>query len=351
MSVASSLPTHPRVLVVDLGFLGDTVHLVPALWDLRRNLPGADIHVVTTPVGAQVLGMVPAVNRVWVQPLGRPSPPWWRHLDLQWHLWRQRFDLSINFSGADRTLFVAAFSGARRRVTREARRYRSLQRLLAGVLLPAPPRSLPVYEQRRQCLAAAGFTPGEVRFDFAIPREAVDWAATRVPNGTVHLSINASSPFKEWPVPRWVELCHHLLREGMSSLVATGSDAPRERARLDELVRGVADARLRILEPPLSLTRLFAVVSRCRAHVGTDSGVTHVAWALGLPTVTVYRDYAGLEEWRPAGNRHEVVTVPCACAARPQPLPRCANAGIAACLDAVSAEAVATRVRRACADI
>ena len=40
-----------KVIVVDLGFLGDTVHLVPALWDLKAAYAAASLHVLTSPVG------------------------------------------------------------------------------------------------------------------------------------------------------------------------------------------------------------------------------------------------------------------------------------------------------------
>ncbi|MGE3309319.1 MAG: glycosyltransferase family 9 protein, partial [Limisphaerales bacterium] len=121
-TIGDAISGCQRILVVDLGFLGDTIHTIPALRELRRVLPRAALDVVTTPVGAEVLRLVDCVDRVWTVPLGVPSPPWWRHLDLQWRLFRSRYDLAVNFSGADRTLFMAAFGGVRLRVTREGRR-------------------------------------------------------------------------------------------------------------------------------------------------------------------------------------------------------------------------------------
>ena len=53
------------ILVVDLAFLGDTVHLVPALWEIKRNHPDAALHVVSAPVGAEVLRLAPCVDRAW----------------------------------------------------------------------------------------------------------------------------------------------------------------------------------------------------------------------------------------------------------------------------------------------
>lgn len=347
---APAVPLRPpnprRVLVVDLGFLGDTIHLIPALHEVRRHHPAAALHVVTTPVGAEVLGLMRGLDRVWVYPLGRPSPPWWRHLGLQWGLARERFDVALNFSGADRTLFVTAFAGVRCRVTRAVRPYRFWQRWLAGTVIPAPSRRLPVYEQRRQVLAAVGYELQPPRFDLEVPPIERAWANDRVMAGAIHLSINASSPFKEWPVTRWAELGRLLLARPGTSLVATGSPQPREQTRLAELAAAVANPRLVVLPAPLSIARLAGVLARCAAHVGTDSGVTHLALALGRPTVSVFRDYAGLEEWRPHGPGHAAAISPCQCVDRPVMAPDCVAAGTAQCLARITAEEVAALIPR-----
>ncbi len=333
-------PRAARVLVVDLGFLGDTLHLVPALQELRRHHAGARLEVLTTAVGAQVLELVGGLDRVWVYPLGNPSPPWWRHWGLQHALWRERFDLAVNFSGADRTLFAAAFAGIPRRLTRTPVRRGRWRRWLAGTLLPAPSRELPVYEQRRAMLAAVGYQLEPARFDLQVPQEWRAWAAARVPAGAVHLSVNASSATKEWPIESWTGFCRAALASGIPALLATGSAVPRERARLAELASAVDDARLRVIDETLRIPQLAALVAACRLHVGTDSGVTHLAMAFGLPTVSLFREYAGLREWAPRGPAHQALTEPCRCVDRPQPDPVCARTGVAECLARITPAAV-----------
>src|SRR5215467_4171734 len=105
-----------KVIVVDLGFLGDTVHLVPALWELKNGYPDAPLHVLTSSVGAEVLQLAPCVDRAWGMELRRDK----RTLRQQWELLRalrrEKFDLAFNFSGADRTIFMTALCGARWRV-------------------------------------------------------------------------------------------------------------------------------------------------------------------------------------------------------------------------------------------
>src|SRR5690349_7793144 len=105
-----------KVIVVDLGFLGDTVHLIPALWELKTAYANESLHVLTSPIGAQVLRLAPCVERAWGVEMQRDK----RSLLEQWRivraLRRERFDVAYNFSGADRTLFMTALTGARWRV-------------------------------------------------------------------------------------------------------------------------------------------------------------------------------------------------------------------------------------------
>src|SRR5438552_530664 len=111
-----------KIIVVDLGFLGDTLHLIPALWEIKRHYPQAGLHVVSSPLGAEALALAPCVDRAWSFPLGPPSPRWWRHWHVVRALRRERFDLAFNLNGADRSIFITALTGAPWRVAHEGGR-------------------------------------------------------------------------------------------------------------------------------------------------------------------------------------------------------------------------------------
>jgi len=271
-----------KILVVDLGFLGDSVHLVPALWEIKRHYPAAELHTLSAPVGAEVLQLAACVDRPWAFPLTAPSPPWWRHWDLLLALRRERFDLGFNFSGADRTLFMTALTGAKWRVAVAGGRKHFWSHWLVREFAPRPNSELPVYEQRRQTLSACGLELASPRWDLRLPESAVRWAEARVPAAAVHFSINASTPLKEWPLEHWIELAKHLLaRKPSGRIIATGSANAREQERLRSLAAGVGDDRLTVLPAGTSIAELAAALQRCRLHAGADSGVLHLAMALG----------------------------------------------------------------------
>ena len=54
-----------KIMVLDLGFLGDTVHLLPALWMVRQAYPQAELHCAVAAHVTSLMDCVPWVNRVW----------------------------------------------------------------------------------------------------------------------------------------------------------------------------------------------------------------------------------------------------------------------------------------------
>jgi heptosyltransferase-3 len=325
-----------KIIVVDFGFLGDSVHLTPALWEIKRHYPAAELHTLSAAVGAEVLKLAPCVDKPWAVPLTEKSPPWWKHWDILRALRRQRFDALFNFTGSDRSIFATALIGAPNALAFEPNRKHFWNRWIRADWIPRSAVGLPVYEQRRQLLASGGFSLQQPCFDLEIPAAAAKWAEAAVPDKSIHLSINASTPVKEWPKEQWIEFAKRLLiAEPSISFVATGSAKPRERERLNSFAKAVNDPRLRCIEGP-EIPQLAAILQRCRLQIGADSGVLHLAMALGVPTVTVFRQYPGLQEWAPVGNQHCTIVAPCRCIAEKRN--DCLVAGKSSCLAEISVE-------------
>ena len=325
-----------KIVVVDLGFLGDTVHLLPALWEIKDHYPGAALHVLSSPLGCEVLQMVKCVDRAWSFPLGPPSPHWWEHWGLIQKLRRERFDVAFNFSGADRTVLVTAAIRARRTLAYQGARQHFWQPWLISDWLPKQPLRTPAYEGRRHLLELAGFQLKPSRFDLVIPADDLAQASKSVPSNSVHFSLSASSPLKEWPLQRWIELARLCLEKHPDwTILASGSSNPREQDRLKQFASALNSQRVQLLPPGLSIARLAAIISKCRIHAGADSGVLHLAVALNTKTLAIFRDYSGAADWLPVGIRHRHLMQPCPCAN--QPHPDCAPSGEARCLAQITA--------------
>lgn len=177
-----------------------------------------------------------------------------------------------------------------------------------------------------------------------MPEKARESVAANIPANAIHLSINASTPLKEWPLDNWAELARMILESDPAvQLVATAAASPRESDRLDRLGDNVPEARLLCL-PGLNIGQLAALLQRCRLHLGADSGVLHLAAALGVSTFTLFRKYPGLKEWLPpAGVQHKYLAAGCPCLDSGRN--RCQARGRAECLAAISPREVFEAIR------
>jgi ADP-heptose:LPS heptosyltransferase len=89
---------------------------------------------------------------------------------------------------------------------------------------------------------------------------------------------------------------------------------------------------------------LAAVLQRSRLQIGADSGVLHLAMALDVPTLTMFRDYVGIKEWMPVGEQHRHFVAQCRCLKENQT--DCLAAGKASCLASISVGKVAEEALR-----
>jgi ADP-heptose:LPS heptosyltransferase len=322
-----------RIVVIDFGFLGDSVHLIPALSDIKRNYPQAELHTVSANVGAEVLKMAPCVDKAWGVSLS-PPPSLGGSINFQKLLRKQKFDLAINFSGSDRTIFVTAFTGARWRVGQQGAREHFWAKWLILHWVPRQANDVIVSEQRRRMLATVGMSLQPPRFDLKIPDTARDWAHKNVPERAVHFALNASSPVKEWPIDHWVELAEKMLSESDVEIIATASSNSREQERLRMFSEKVATKRVTPIVK-LTIPELAATLQRCLLQVGGDSGVNHLAFAVGTPTFSLLRDYPTLNDWKLTGEKHRQIVVPCQCIASGEN--RCQLSG-SKCLGEISPE-------------
>lgn len=336
-----ALPGWKKILVVDLGFLGDTVHSIPALRALTAS--GASVDVMTTPVGSEVLALVPGIHRVWVAFLRKPSPPWWRGLAQLRELRSQEYDAALSWVGSDRNLYGVGWSGAPERIARITGKNSWLARLRLTRSIDGSERSQPVFEQRLSFLRELGWSGVDTGWAFKIPDQERSTAKNIVRKPFLHLSVNsASTPLNEWPLDDWAEVLCRIWKEvPQLEVLATGAGSERESARLRDLVALVGDSRLKVHADRTPVPLLAALLESSELHLGLDSGVLHLAVALGKPTVSLFRESAGRLGWAPRGSGHRVLLRDCSCNSSNRSI--CAG-GRALCLSKISVEEVTQAV-------
>jgi ADP-heptose:LPS heptosyltransferase len=125
------------------------------------------------------------------------------------------------------------------------------------------------------------------------------------------LAPGAGSPIRLWSADHFVTVARALQeRHGLDIIIVGGS---RERATAQAIASALSPERVSNLVERLPLIDLPTVISGASLYVGLDTGTTHLAAALGVPTVAVISGVPNLEVWHTAGHNVTVVAGRVAC--------------------------------------
>jgi heptosyltransferase I len=282
--------TPGRVLIVKLSSLGDVVHTMPAVQDLREAFPEARIDWVVERAFAPLVRRCECVARViacelrkWRKaPLARGTRQEWRAFRTELHA--QPYDAVVDLQGLTKSALIAHMA----RLTPQGRRfamanrtegssYEAPTRWVADVAVPVEPSSHAVQRGRALCAQVFGYPPQ------GTPRYGLGHAAIARDN-TVVLVHGTSRADKGWPEDHWIALGKRLLEQGRGVGLPHGSDA--ERARSQRIARALGPQAE--VWPRVALDALTDRMARCAGAIGVDSGLSHIAVALDLPHVQVY---------------------------------------------------------------
>lgn len=93
-----------------------------------------------------------------------------------------------------------------------------------------------------------------------------------------------SWPVREWPLEKWTELVAGLRRRGFTSIAQLGVG---RYADFGKVVVAAIPGAVSLVDE-LSLEQACAVISLAKLHIGIDSGLLHIAAAVGTPGVGIF---------------------------------------------------------------
>jgi heptosyltransferase-1 len=277
----------PRVLFVKLSSLGDVIHHLPAVTDLAEHRPDARIAWAVEEAYAALVGLHPAVDEV--VPVGlrslRGNPlersRWSRLAEARRALARGGWDYVIDSQGLIKSALVArAAGGVRFGMDRKSSRERMAARLY-DVRLPVA-RERHAVERNRDLVAQVfGYTPRAGAVYGLVSPEMPPAGAPAAPYAV--LLHAASRPQKAWPGERWIALGQRLAEAGLTCVLPGGT--PQERATAARLASAIPGATA---PAEMSLVDVAALLAHAELVAGVDTGLTHLAVALGRSTVGIY---------------------------------------------------------------
>ena len=266
------------ILFVKTSSLGDVVHNCPAVSDAARALPGAHIDWIVEEPFAGIARMHRAVRRVipvavrrWRSTAWKPST--WSEI-AAWRrtLGAERYDVVLDTQSLIKSAVIsAAANGTCHGLDRASAREALAPRFYD--VRHNVPRALHAVERNRRLAAQALGYAFHGAPDYGLHADSPK--TERI----VMLTMTSRAD-KLWPEARWIELARAL---GRPAVLPWGSD--EERARAVRIASGIGAATVHPRSSLEDLAQLFAGAHRV---IGLDTGLTHLAAAVGAPTVGIF---------------------------------------------------------------
>lgn len=327
-----------KVLVIRLRSIGDTVLSTPSLIALRRFLPDSKIDILLEPWVAPVLDGFDAVDEVLT--VGRSAG---ERLNAAREIRRRGYDVVFDLHGGSTASLLARATGARHRVGYSYYRYASLfNHVLSSSSEFWDQEKTHSAEQQLALLGSVGIPVDDrPRTRLAVSETGRTARVREWTDRRGYALIHPSTAFftKQWPVESFARTAEFLAAKGVNTVAV----ASRAESEVLKQLKTAAKSRIATFDD-LSLPEITALASGATVFVGNDSGIAHIAAAVGTPTVVIFGS-SNRAHWRPWTDApNEIVFTEFEC--QPCPGYRCEVYGEPRCILSVPVASVTSAVER-----
>ncbi len=314
---ATQASQSSKILLVKLSSLGDVLHNLPIVWDLRKRLPDAQIdwiveegyvHLLeplkTTEKFRGIDRIIPVAFRRWRKNLF--SIRTWREFFAMRKLLQSvSYDIVIETQGLLKSALVCALARKSKHAivsglgnASEHSGYEPMARIFYNQSVHVPVKCHAIDRSRWVMCSALDWplfdrrseSPLFYPSDFVGQLEPLAFEGLRkLPNGAVvpyvvcfHSTARAA---KRWPSENWVELGKTLSSQGYQVIFPWGSP---EEMKISALMASQVPGA--IVPRAFSIEEAYRLVAHAALTIGVDTGLTHLAAVLGKPTIEIYCD-------------------------------------------------------------
>jgi len=278
-----------RFLVVKFGSLGDIVHCLPSVAQLRSAYPDAEIdwlieqkNKIVVELSGLDVRLLPIDTYQWRNSPGIGSAK--EIAELVWALSTDGYDCTIDFQGLLKSAFFAYLSGAPIRIGWERDFLKeSVSRFFYTEVVT--PKRIHIIDQQMELLKPLGIDP---KWETEVALHAGDAARRAVEKKlaglTDYILISPGTNWRTkcWPAERYGELAARLMQDGFPVVTTSG---PGEEELMRKLLQTAGKG---VREIHTNLEELIALCEPAKLFVGGDTGPMHFAAAVGTPIVAVF---------------------------------------------------------------
>jgi heptosyltransferase-1 len=299
----------PKILLVKLSSLGDVLHNLPIVWDLRARLPNAQIDWVVEEGYVHLLepllskdsfkGIDHIISfglRRWKKNLFKLST-WQQFFAFKKQLQVTQYDYLIETQGLLKSALVCALAIKSKDAViaglanaTQFSGYEPIARLFYNQSVQVPVDCHAV-DRSRWVMCSALDWQLIIRADSpAFYPEAFIQALTEkkisgLKKPYILCFHSTAREAKRWSNQHWVALGQELASRGYQVVLPWGNSA--EKAVSEEIAKQIPGA---LIPPAFSIEEAFSVIAHATLTIGVDTGLTHLAAVLGKPTVEIYCD-------------------------------------------------------------
>lgn len=274
-----------RILVMRGGAVGDFVLTLPVFRALRTRFPNAGIEILGYPHIAQLASPwvdgIRSIEDPGLAPFFVPNG----ELPLPWIQYFQAFDVILSYLHDPES------------VLRSNLERRCLARIVIGSHRPDENGKSHACECLLEPLRDLHIHNAD-----PVPRLKIQQEPAALPELAIH--PGSGSQRKNWPWQNWLELISRLLKNSRGRLLLVGGEA--ESDRWQEL-QGVLDPNRCDVFFQRPLVDLATRLAQSRFFIGHDSGITHLAAAVGLNGLVLWGP-SNPTVWRPRSHRMHLLT-------------------------------------------
>jgi heptosyltransferase-1 len=307
----------PNILLIKISSLGDVLHNLPIVWDLRKRFPNAQIDWIVEEAYVHLLEplkstegfrgidrIIPIALRRWRKKLWSLRT-WQQFFAMRKQLQAISYDVVLETQGLLKSAVVGALtkkSGsaivAGLANATEYSGYEPLARIFYTQAVQVP-RQCHAIDRSRYVMCAAFDWPLLRREDqppFFYSQEWVCQLPVLPIDGLKIAKDGSVSPYivcfhasaraaKRWPDHEWVNLGKVLAREGYQLIFPWGNS--RERSVSEAIASQIPGA---MVPRAISIAEAYRLIAHAALTIGVDTGLTHLAAVLGKPTIEIYCD-------------------------------------------------------------
>ncbi len=280
-----------RILIVKTSSLGDVIHHLPVIADIHAYYPNVMFDWVVEESFMDIPTLHPAINQIipvavrrWRQHVFNQKT-WSEIANFKRLISAQSYDVVIDAQGLLKSAIMTKFAQGKKCGLDKNSAREPLASYFYDKKFNVARNQHAVARNRELAARACGYQ---------IPSTAPNYGITA--NAATVSDLNLAKPYiiglhgtskdsKLWPNSHWIALGKALEKKHLNLVLPWASNAEQQRAN-----NIAASLNNTTVLPKLSIAQLATIIGQSHAAIGVDTGLSHLAAALNIPTIAIYTD-------------------------------------------------------------